>query len=294
MFKRIFLFLLVNFFVVLTISFLLYLFNVQPFLNSYGINYSSLMLFCLIWGMGGAFISLLLSKFMAKMVMGVKVIDTNNVSAQEETLVRLVEKLSQDAGLNMPEVGIYDSPEVNAFATGATKNKSLVAVSSGLLNRMNEKELEGVLAHEMSHISNGDMVTMTLVQGVVNAFVMFLARVIAAAIAGLGKSNNRNASYGSYRMLVFVFEIAFMILGSMAVAAFSRFREFRADAGGAHLAGKEKMIAALERLMSFQQIRDSEKAKTAFAALMISTPRKLSLFATHPALETRIEKLKSM
>lgn len=298
MFRRILLFLLINICVVLTISFFLNLFNIQPFLTHYGIDLKSLLIFCLIWGMGGSFISLLISKGIAKMAMGVKVIDEESATSEQKELLNLVRKLSQDAALPMPEVGIYNSPELNAFATGASKKRALVAVSSGLLDKMNERELEGVLAHEITHIANGDMVTMTLIQGVVNAFVMFLARIIAAALSGLGRGGNKGeSSYGSYRMFVFLFEIVFMVLGSMVVAFFSRFREFRADSGGATLAGKEKMIEALCRLQNFQQIRDTQTAQPAYSALKISNTKKsgfLSLFATHPPLEERIEKLKNL
>src|SRR5690606_37107750 len=175
--KRIFLFLAVNALVVITISTLMRLFGVEPYLQANGLNLESLAVFCLLWGMGGAFISLGLSRIMAKWMMGVKVIDPNTTDSNAQELVQTVYRLARAAGLSkMPEVGIYQSPEVNAFATGPTKARSLVAVSTGLLQRMRQDEVEGVLAHEVAHIANGDMVTMTLVQGVINAFVMFLAR----------------------------------------------------------------------------------------------------------------------
>src|SRR5581483_3249566 len=178
-----------------------------------------------------------------------------------------------------------------------TKRKSLVAVSSGLLRRMSQKELEGVLAHEIAHIANGDMVTMTLVQGVVNAFVMFLARLLATIFSGMGRGRDSNSSgsFFSYMMFVFIFEIVFMVLGSIVICGYSRFREFRADKGGADLAGKDKMIAALESLQRMQEMRDPDADKPAFAAFKISTKRKsglMVLFATHPPLEQRIAKLK--
>ncbi|HAR43341.1 MAG TPA: protease HtpX, partial [Bdellovibrionales bacterium] len=183
-FKRISLFLLVNFLVIITISVILKLLGIQPYLTAYGIDYGNLMAFCLVWGMGGAFISLALSRIIAKFAMGVKVIapDTHDPALQD--LVQMVHQLAKSAGLPaMPEVGIYNSPEVNAFATGPTKSRALVAVSTGLLQRMHRAEVEGVLGHEIAHVANGDMVTMTLIQGVVNAFVMFLARAIAFALA---------------------------------------------------------------------------------------------------------------
>lgn len=297
--KRIFLFLAVNFLVVMTISLILSIFNVRPYLNAYGLDYPSLMIFCLIWGMGGALISLSMSRMMAKWLMGVQIIDPNTRDPELKHLLDTVYDLARAAHLStMPEVGIFSSSEPNAFATGPTKKKSLVAVSSGLLQRMSQKELEGVIAHEISHITNGDMVTMTLIQGVVNAFVMFMARVIAFALSGLGnkrQNSSSGGSYASYAILVFVFEIIFMILGSIVVAWFSRFREFRADRGGADLAGREKMIAALESLKSMQRIRDPNVDKPSFEAMKISTPRKsgwMMLFASHPPLDDRIARLK--
>jgi heat shock protein HtpX len=236
---------------------------------------------------------------MAKWLMGVQIIDPNTRDANLRTLVETVHDLARAAHLSdMPEVGIFSSPEPNAFATGPTKKRSLVAVSTGLLQRMSQKELEGVIAHEISHIANGDMVTMTLIQGVVNAFVMFMARALAFAFSGLGnkRDNSSSGSYLSYSIFVFIFEIIFMILGSLVVAWFSRFREYRADRGGADLAGKEKMIAALESLRSMQRVRDPRVDKPSFEAMKISTPKKsgwMMLFASHPPLEDRIERLKA-
>lgn len=294
--KRIFLFIVVNILVVTMVTIVLSLFHVQPYLNAYGIDYRSLMIFCLVWGMGGAFISLCLSKVMAKWMMGVKVIDPNNTSGQLKKLVDTVHNLCQTAHMTyMPEVGIYESPEVNAFATGPSQRSSLIAVSTGLLRRMSQEELEGVLAHEITHITNGDMVTMTLVQGVVNAFVMFLARALAFAFASAGKSKDESPSYLSYNLFVMLFQVIFMVLGSLVVAWFSRLREFRADAGGAYIAGKEKMIAALEALQNTQRIQDPAHAQPSFSALKISTSRKggwMRFFASHPPLEERIARLK--
>jgi heat shock protein HtpX len=228
--------------------------------------------------------------------MGVKVIDANTSSPQLKKLLDTVHTLCHTAHMtHMPEVGIYESPEVNAFATGPSERSSLIAVSTGLLRRMSEEELEGVLSHEITHITNGDMVTMTLVQGVVNAFVMFLARALAFAFASAGKSKDESPSYLSYNLFVMLFQIVFMVLGSLVVAWFSRLREFRADAGGAHIAGKDKMIAALEALQNTQRIQDPAHSQPSFSALKISTSSKggwMHLFASHPPLEERIARLK--
>ncbi|MBS0605186.1 MAG: protease HtpX [Verrucomicrobia bacterium] len=298
--KRIFLFLAINFLVIITLSLVLNIFHVQPFLKGYGLDIRSLLIFCLIWGMGGAFISLALSRQMAKWMMGVHVINPDTHDPDLRRLIATVHQLARDAHLpDMPEVGVFESSEPNAFATGPTKRRSLVAVSTGLLRRMSQKELEGVLAHEIAHISNGDMVTMTLVQGVVNAFVMFLARVLAYVVSGLGRNREQGSggSYFSYMMFVFLFEVVFMVLGSIVVCSFSRFREFRADRGGADLAGKDKMIAALESLQKMQEVRDPHVDKPSFAAFKISTRKKsgfMMLFATHPPLEDRIARLKHL
>lgn len=296
--KRIFLFLAVNFLVIITLSIILNIFHVQPFLQRYGLDIPSLLTFCLIWGMGGAVVSLLMSRQMAKWMLGVHVIQLNSPDPELQRLLKTVHQLAQHAHLSqMPQVGIYESPEPNAFATGPSQSRSLVAVSTGLLRRMSQRELEGVIAHEISHITNGDMVTMTLLQGVVNAFVMFLARILAYFFSGLGKSRDDSSSggsYFSYAIFVFVFEMIFMLLGSIVIAFFSRFREFRADKGGADLAGKEKMIAALESLKKIQHLHDPQANKPAIEAFKISTKTKsgfLMLFATHPPLEVRIERL---
>lgn len=296
--KRIFLFLAVNFLVVITISIILSILGIRPYLQAHGIDYWSLAIFCLIWGMCGAFISLSLSRVMAKWMMGVQIVPANTNDPQLQKLVTMVHRLAQEANLPaMPEVGIYQSPEVNAFATGPTKKRSLVAVSTGLLNKMTSGQLEAVLAHEISHVANGDMVTMTLIQGIVNAFVMFLARVLAFALSGLGRSREEGSggSIIGYTVLVFVFEILFMILGSLVVAAFSRWREYRADAGGARLAGKDRMIGALEALAANLNVHDPRHEKPAYDALKISTRSKsgfLRLFASHPPIEDRIARLK--
>jgi heat shock protein HtpX len=297
-FRRIFLFFAVNALVIFTISIILKLCNVQPYLQSHGISYGDLLVFCLIWGFGGAFISLALSRSMAKWMMGVKILDPNTRDTQGKDLIHVVYSLARAANLpTMPEVGIYESSELNAFATGPSRKRSLVAVSRGLLNKMSPQELEGVLGHEISHIANGDMVTMTLIQGVINAFVMFLARVLAFALSGIGNKGSQRSSNGSYYMLVFVFQLVFMFLGMIVIAAYSRFREFRADRGGAKLAGRGNMISALEALKRTQEVVDQRYEKPAFQTFKISNPRRhgiRQLFSTHPPLEERIERLKQL
>lgn len=293
MIKRIFLFLVTNILVMLTLSFVLNLLGVQPYLKGYGIDYGQLMVFCAVWGMGGAFISLAMSKQMAKWMMGVEIIDPNTTDPQAQQLVRTVHRLAQSAGLpKMPEVGFYRSHEVNAFATGPSKSNSLVAVSSGLLQRMDRGEVEGVLGHEVAHIANGDMVTMTLIQGVVNAFTMFLARVCAFVLSNAMRSDDeREPSPWLNFALVMVFDIVFTLLGSMVVAWFSRQREFRADQGGATLAGRDKMINALRALSKTEEFVD--KGQPAMASLKISGAHNgiLGLLMSHPPLEKRIERL---
>ena len=265
--KRIFLFILTNILVVATISILLSVFGVTHYVERAGkgfhLNLQKLMIICLVWGFVGAFISLALSKVMAKWMMGLSVIDPRTASGGEAQLVTTVHRLARAAGLTtMPEVAIYESEEVNAFATGPTRSSSLVAVSTGLLHSMSWEEVEGVLGHEIAHIANGDMVTMALLQGVVNAFVMFLSRVVAFAISSAMSRSDEENSFP--RMLNFiltiVFDIVFTLLGSLVIAAFSRFREYRADAGGANLAGRGKMIAALDRLRLSQEKVDNSEA----------------------------------
>ena len=290
--KRIFLFVIINLLIVVTLSTLLSLLGVQPYLQSNGLNYSSLVVFCLIWGFGGAFISLALSRVMAKWMMGVKVIDPQTTHGIEGDLLQRVHALARQAGIKvMPEVGIYEADELNAFATGPTQNRSLVAVSSGLLRSMNRQELEGVLAHEIAHIANGDMVTMTLIQGVVNAFVMFIARVLGFFASQFVDEDKRSiVQFG----VVLAAEILLGILGMIVVASFSRRREYRADEGGAKLAGSSSMIAALERLKVNFALPATED-QPAIASLKISGQSKgfLRLFSTHPDLDDRIQKLKA-
>jgi len=296
--KRVVLFLLVNFLVMAVVSFILYFFNIQPYLTPYGLNYGSLAIFCLIWGMAGAFISLAISRIMAKWMMGVQIIDPNTSSSQLRALVQTVHQLCKKAGLSvMPEVGIYQSNEVNAFATGPTRNRSLVAVSSGLLNRMGSEEVEAVLGHEVTHIANGDMVTMTLLQGIINAFVMFFARILALVISrAFGRRDDDSITEVSplfYQLTVFGLEIVFMALGSIVIAAYSRRREFRADLGGARLAGPQKMINALIALEKTVSVEDPALNQKPVQAMKISNRSGfLSIFASHPPLDQRIARLK--
>ncbi len=291
--KRIVLFLAVNLLVVVTISILVSVLGLRPYLTRTGIDYPALMAFCLVWGMGGAVISLALSRVMAKAMMGVQVIDPRTNDATAQQLLSTVGRLAQASGIPMPEVGVYDSDDPNAFATGPTRSRALVAVSTGLLRRMDRTEVEGVLGHEISHVANGDMVTMTLLQGVVNAFVLFLARVLAwGAAQAMRRHDDEAPSWGLAIALQMVLEIGLMFLGMIVVAWFSRWREFRADAGGARLAGREAMIRALEALR--RSVGRAEPEASAIAALRISNPGGFArLFATHPPLEERIARLRA-
>jgi heat shock protein HtpX len=277
----------------LTISIVLNLLGVKPYLSQNGIDYNALMIFCLAWGFGGALISLAISRMSAKWMMGVKVLQPGS-AGQYEDLVQMVHNLSRGAGLStMPEVGIYDSPEVNAFATGPTKNRSLVAFSTGLLRQMSKKEIEGVAAHEVAHIQNGDMVTMTLIQGVVNAFVMFFARVIAFAISKNVREENQAIVHF---ITVLVLDIVLGILGSIIVMWFSRQREFKADAGAAALAGSGSMIAALQSLQrTYGKRLEQQDEHASLATMKISGKQGglLALLSSHPSLEERIARLQA-
>ena len=295
--KRVFLLVAVNILVVTTITIVLGLLRVGNYFPQGGL--AGLAVFCLVWGFGGAFISLALSRLMAKWMMGVQIIPANTSDPVLQQLVQTVHGQARAAGLpKLPEVGIYESPEVNAFATGPTRSRALVAVSTGLLNRMGTREVEGVLGHEVTHIANGDMVTMTLIQGVINAFVMFLSRVLAFVISQAMRSrDDREGGGGMLQfVLVIVFQIVFSLLGMMVVCWFSRWREFRADAGGAKLAGRESMISSLRALKRFNdpEIAAAEAHHApAFQALKISGQPSgfMALLATHPPLDQRIARL---
>ena len=287
--KRVLLFILTNLAILLTLNFALNIISVLFGISLDPSSYSGLMLFAVIWGTGGAFISLLISKWIAKQAMGVRVISPNTMNPTEQEILQMVYSIARRAGLRtMPEVGIYDSPELNAFATGPSRNNSLVALSTGLLHRMNRDEVEGVIGHEVAHIANGDMVTMTLIQSVVNVFVIFFSRLLARVIASNTNENNR---YWVYFSLAMLFELIFGLLGSLVVAYFSRLREYRADKGGAIYAGRDKMIAGLKKLKAV--FHHLEPDDSSLATLKISSKPSgiLALFSTHPPLEERIRRL---
>ncbi|MFA6238509.1 MAG: protease HtpX [Bacteriovorax sp.] len=292
--KRIFLFIAVNILVVATISILMTVLGIGSYITSAGLQYAPLLGFCFLWGMVGSLISLMLSKMMAKWMMGVQII---TLEGPHRNLVDTVHRLSRRAGLTvMPEVGIYQNETLNAFATGPSRNNSLVAVSSGLLASMDQAEVEGVLAHEIAHIANGDMVTMALVQGVVNAFVMFFSRIAAFAITQAMRNEDDDSAPNPFvhMMLVFALDIIFGILAAPIVAWFSRYREYRADKGGADLAGKEKMIAALNALSRAypQLIEAKSESEPNFRSMQISSKESvLKYFSSHPPLAQRIAAL---
>lgn len=287
--KRIFLFILTNLAVMLVLGLVASLLGVNRYLNANGLNLSALLGFSLIMGFGGAFISLLMSKWMAKMSTGAVVI-TQPSNADEAWILETVQRLSQRAGIEMPEVAIYDG-EPNAFATGAFKNSALVAVSTGLLQGMTREEVEAVLGHEIAHIANGDMVTLTLIQGVLNTFVVFLSRVIGYFVDNLtrSKDDESNGPGWGYYVTSIVLDIVLGFVASMIVAWFSRQREFRADEGSAQLLGqKQSMINALARLGQMQA-----GALPASVSAMGITGDLSKLFASHPPLEERIAALQA-
>ena len=288
--KRILLFIATNLAVVLVLGIVLNIVFSMLVIDRSSI--SGLLVFCAVFGFGGAFISLLMSKWMAKRAYNVQIIEQPR-SEVEHWLLSTVTRQAQQAGIGMPEVGIYDSPDMNAFATGASRNSSLVAVSSGLMYSMTRDEAEAVLAHEVSHIANGDMVTMTLLQGVVNTFVMFFARIIANIISSaMSKDDEEGGGLGgiAYFGVVMVLELVFGILASIIVMWFSRYREYRADEGSARLVGKEKMIAALQRLGQGSQA----ELEGSLAAFGINGRGSSELFMSHPPLEKRIESLRNL
>jgi heat shock protein HtpX len=287
--KRIFLFAIVNMLILLTLSIA---FQIVTSLLGIHMGYeSSVWVFYGIIGMGGAFVNLAISRQMVKWMMGVQVINPNSANPTERRLLDMVYGLAQKARLPaMPEVGLYDSPEVNAFATGPTKARALVAVSTGLLERMDQDAVEGVLGHEVTHIANGDMVTMTLIQGVINTMVLIAARILAGVIASQFEERSRyTVQWITFNLL----QIILSLFGSIVVCYFSRHREFRADAGGARLAGRERMLAGLKSLRQvYGQVDDSQQS---VATLKISGHTGLfALFATHPPLEDRIRRLETM
>ncbi len=287
--KRIFLFLATNLAVMLVLSIILNLLGVNRFISSSGLNIPQLLVFSLVIGFTGSIISLLMSKWMAKRSTGAYVIDPNNPRNQQEAwLVSTVHQLAENAGIGYPEVAIYEG-EPNAFATGANRNDALVAVSTGLLQTMNQEEVAAVLAHEVAHVANGDMITLTLIQGVVNTFVVFFARVVGYFVDRVLLKNDRDGTGPGYFITVIVCEIVFGILASIIVAWFSRQREFRADAGAAQLMGSPRpMVHALARLGNVE-VSDLPKS---FEASGIAGGRSLgALFASHPPIEDRIRAL---
>ncbi|MEL0659250.1 protease HtpX [Psychromonas arctica] len=286
--KRIALFLLTNLAVVLVLGIVLSIVFSVTGMDSRSIG--GLLILATVFGFGGSFISLAISKWMAKRSTGAVVITTPS-NATERWLLETVKKQADKVGINMPEVAIYQAQDMNAFATGMKKNSALVAVSTGLLEQMTQDEAEAVLAHEVSHIANGDMVTLALIQGVVNTFVIFLARVIGGFIDSAMRGNNDNDSGRgfSYFIIVFVLEMVFGILASTIVMYYSRKREFSADSGSASLVGKAKMIAALKRL----QMTSEPKLEGSLMAFGISGKKKSSLFMSHPPLEDRIKALQN-
>jgi heat shock protein HtpX len=289
--KRIVLFLATNLAIVLVLSITARLLGIDRWLQQSGGNLGGLLVFAALFGFGGALISLAMSKWMAKRAMGVHVIAEPSSQA-ERSLVDTVRKQAQAAGIGMPEVGIFDSPTPNAFATGARRDSSLVAVSTGLLDSMDADEVEAVLAHEVSHVANGDMVTLALIQGVVNTFVIFFARIVGSVIdrAVFRSENGRGVGYF---VSVFVAELVLGLLASIIVMWFSRQREFRADAGGASLAGRNKMIAALERLRSAHAAPLPSERLAAFGISGTVGSGLKRLFMTHPPLEERIAALQA-
>jgi heat shock protein HtpX len=288
--KRVVLFLATNLAIIIVLSTVARLFGVDRWLTGQGMNLGGLLVFAALFGFGGAFISLAISKWMAKRAMGVRVIETP-ANATEQWLVNTVRAQAQAAGIGMPEVGVFEAAEPNAFATGARRDSSLVAVSTGLLRNMSQQEVEAVLAHEISHVSNGDMVTLTLIQGVVNTFVIFLSRVIGN-IVDRTVFRSEDGRGPAYFVTVIASELVLGILASLIVLWFSRQREFRADRGGAQLAGTGNMISALERLKATHRPLPSQFAAFGIAEGPVKGGIK-RLFMSHPPLEERIQALRA-
>ena len=256
-------------------------------------NTGTLLVFAAVFGFGGSFISLLISKWMAKRTTGAQVIEQPRNDA-ERWLVDTVRRQAENSGIKMPEVAIYDAPEINAFATGPSRNNSLVAVSTGLLRAMDRSEAEAVLAHEVSHVANGDMVTMALIQGVLNTFVIVLARVVGRVVDGYISGNREGGPGFGYYVIVFVLDMVFGLFASMIAMWFSRRREFRADAGGASLAGRDKMVAALQRLAQNHGQNTLPKQIAAFGISGAVAHGMKRLLMSHPPLEERIAALRAM
>src|SRR5471030_1230822 len=290
--KRIFLFLATNIAIVLVLSIVAQLLGLDRWLATQGQSLSGLLVFAAFFGFAGSLISLAMSKWTAKRAMGVQVINPQSANSSEQRLLTIVGGLAQHAGIGMPEVGIFDSPAPNAFATGARRDNALVCVSSGLLARMNDKELQAVLGHEITHVSNGDMVTLALLQGVVNTFVIVLSRIVGNLIDRTVFRSDRGQGPG-YFISVIVAQLVLGVLASIIVLWFSRQREFRADAGGARLAGTDNMIAALERLKAIHE----DPLPAQLEAFGIASEKASSglarLFMSHPPLDERIAALRA-
>ncbi|WP_315567825.1 protease HtpX [Haemophilus parahaemolyticus] len=287
--KRVILFLLTNLAITFVLGIVLnIIFKVTGIQSQ---STAGILVLSLVFGFSGSLISLFLSKTMALRSVGAEVIQQPRNQA-EQWLFNTVQRQSQQAGIPMPDIAIYHSADVNAFATGATKNNSLVAVSTGLLDNMTEDEAEAVVAHEIAHITNGDMVTMTLLQGVLNTFVIFLSRMISTAVAST-KDENGNSSTNTIVFWIadIVLQMVFGVIATMIAMWFSRYREYRADAGSAKLVGKEKMIMALQRL---QRVHEPQEMEGSLAAFMINGVRSKELFMSHPPLEKRIEALRNL
>jgi heat shock protein HtpX len=291
--KRILLFIATNLAVLLVLTVVARLLGIDTYLAAHGQSLQGLLIWAALFGFGGAFVSLALSKMQAKMFMGVQVIAPQSSDPTSQWLLSVVEHHARNAGVGMPEVGIFESPEPNAFATGMSRNSALVAVSSGLLQRMNRQEIEAVLGHEMTHVANGDMVTLALIQGIVNTFVLFLARLVGNIIDRAVFRSDDGRGIASY-LTFYVLQIAFGILATPLVMWFSRWREFRADRGGAHLAGTANMIAALEELKRVHEPLPAPQ----FAAFGIADGAVASglrrLFMSHPPLDERIAALRTL
>lgn len=291
--KRIVYFLLTNIAIMLVLSVVLQLLGVESILQNNGtdLDLQALLIFSAVFGMGGSFISLMMSKWMAKRMSGAEVIKQPR-NGTEKWLLDTVQRMSQKAGIGMPEVAVFHTEEINAFATGMSRNNALVAVSSGLLSNMSENEAEAVIAHEIAHVANGDMVTLTLIQGVVNSFVIFISRIVGFFVDRVLLKNDRGHGMGYY-IASFVAQIIFGILASGIVMYFSRWREFRADEGGADLAGTRNMIAALEKLRRNSGASEMPEQMAAFAIYGGTKNSFKKFFMSHPPLEDRIRALKA-
>jgi heat shock protein HtpX len=284
--KRITLFFLTNILITAMVVFLSEIFGFQQYLNTHGINILGLALFSILFGFTGSFISLLLSKSMAKISMGVHVISDQD-GTSERAILQIVRKQADRLNMKMPEVGIFQSPEINAFATGASKNNSLVAISTGLLQKMNMQQLDAVIGHEMTHISNGDMITMTLLQGLLNTFTLFFSKIVSFIIVNF-LARDQKISWLLDFILQIALQMVFGVLAMIVLTWYSRQREFAADKGGAFLSGKQNMIAALQTIGHSHEPSHLDPSLQAFG---IHSGKMLNLFSTHPSIEARIRAL---